>query len=563
MLDKILNSIIKDEGKPSSEVAKWLFDQLNIRAKREDDNKSSFHSYSFDYQDCFFHLETSPDQPVACLKFFYILTESYDYQAVIYFLCNYMNQHSGYYNTFYHTYDETDNTVSVHLTSSLILDGENEKIRDRFTDALAELFELRRVAYNEFEEVKASYDKQGRRDVFDDAVKQRRSLYLLMEHELDGGRLEKIDQTTFRHFRMTPQDLFSLPSFPIDESKIVSVSLTRVHQAITYISQDEYGTFDIAAVIREQRGEEEKAGKTVGSDYLLAVTLEGGMTYKVDFQWQSTSKVSNYYWLEIIAPWEISKKGMVQEAEGCVGSVYVLDKSADNNHAEVRFMMDDAKDKYKNNKLDELTEEQKNLVVFMDWDLSDDVYWGTKYFNDKAFFQCIKHLERVVLAVRPVFNTFTRRQKNVAMDVYYKLGYAYAELKIYSKALSVLQIPYNFGSIIGSVEYINCLMNTDDFRAESVVDQELGAVVERLSNIEEDEEDAPEGFVEYKSFLCRQKVYILENARDFAQAESFLKGLLKEENVDLRSFAEEEMKHLKEMQMAEQRKESESTDKKS
>ena len=68
-----------------------------------------------------------------------------------------------------------------------------------------------------------------------------------------------------------------------------------------------------------------------------------------------------------------------------------------------------------------------------------------------------------------------------------------------------------------NIEYINCLANNKDVRAINIIDDEL----ERLEGLSEDE--MPEDFELYRSFLNRRRAYVLIDMGLLDEAEEAFK----------------------------------------
>jgi hypothetical protein len=131
------------------------------------------------------------------------------------------------------------------------------------------------------------------------------------------------------------------------------------------------------------------------------------------------------------------------------------------------------------------------------------------------------------------------------MGVYTRLGFSYVELKVYSKALYYLEIPYTYGNIDGCMEYINCLIGSNDFRALSVVETQLNAIIEKLRDYDE-EDEMPEDYIDYRNFLLRRRAYLLIEKNRLDEAEKLLNRMLKEEDAVMLKFAEDKLKFIKE-----------------
>ncbi len=548
MIDKISELFKGEFGAKVVSVSKvfiGLFKKLNIEYEQVGDN-DDVTAYRFLYQgEIFVAVAPKTNNYNARILMPNILSVGNDYYQVVSYMINDMNRDLSPEANASFSYDEKENKYTADVVCPIYFIGTEDKDKQTFTELLSFMFEYRRVFSEKYQSLEEVFDKNKKRDIFEDSERSRRTAYLILEHEMMVGEQREFGDGRFRHFKLTPRDVFSIPNYVIEESSIEAFSLTRVHQSILSLKKEEYGTFDIADYLRQNRKEERtKNEQKKGSDYLISIAQTDGSVHSAYFVWQSESKVSDYYKLIVSAPTAIEKK--YRESESTMGyeTIYVVDKSESNNSAEARYMIEDANDKINAGKAEELTSEQRSLIDFMGWGVSSDIYWGLKYFHNGSYLQAIKHLECVTEVWRSHIDEFGERQLNVAMEVYFKLGYAYASLKIYSKALYYLEFSYVMGSINGSCEYINCLLMTDDWRAMSTIDRQLELVLDRLPNDDEEDgdEDVNERLYDYRDFLYRSKVRLMVCKPSlWNDAEKLLTELRDSEDEEMKSFAEEEI----------------------
>ncbi len=564
MIDKIAE-LFKDEfGTKPVIVAKVftdLFKKLNIQYEQVGDNDDAT-AYRFEYQgEVFVAVAPKTSNYNARVLMPDILSVDNDYYQVVSYLINDMNRDLSPEANASFIFEEKENKYVADVVCPIFFVGSIEKDRQTFTELLSFMFEYRRIFYEKYENLEEVYDKNKKRDIFEDSERSRRTAYLILEHEMMVGEQTEMGDGKFRHFKLTPKDIFTIPSYIVEESAIEEISMTRVHQSILNLTKDDYGTFDVADYLRRNRKEEKaKNEEKRGSDYFLSITQSDGSVYSAYFVWQSESKVSDYYKLVVSVPSAVEKKYRERESAMGYEAIYVVDKSETNNSAEVRYMIEDANDKINAGKAEELTDVQRSLIDFIGWSVSNDIYWGLKYFHNGSYLQAIKHLECVTEVWRSHIGEFGEKQMNVAMEVYFKLGYAYASLKIYSKALYYLEFTYVMGSINGSREYINCLVITDDWRAMSTIDRQLELVLDRLPNDDDEDgdDDVNEKLYDYRDFLYRSKVRLMVCKPSlWDDAEKLLKELMESEDEDMKTFAQEETALL-----ADLKKQKEESDKK-
>ena len=88
----------------------------------------------------------------------------------------------------------------------------------------------------------------------------------------------------------------------------------------------------------------------------------------------------------------------------------------------------------------------------------------------------------------------------------------------YEKALFYLDIVYGFvGNIHCKMEYINCLVNSKDFRAIYIINKEIQEDLTRAMQLKK--EEITKDMVTFHHFLRRRKAYTLVNMGRLDEAE--------------------------------------------
>ena len=173
-------------------------------------------------------------------------------------------------------------------------------------------------------------------------------------------------------------------------------------------------------------------------------------------------------------------------------------------------------------------------------DIGQDFYWGNKALKENRFWDAIVYFENVYYALQG--NWLSNDMSNESQDMFfhtcYLLGFCYAEMKLWEKAIFYLDIVFPLDNASYKMEYINCLVNSGDFRAILVIQKEL----ERVSH--SDVNEAPE----YYAFLRRRWVYMRIEMNDLDYAEKMLKEMLKEKGN--KEFAQIELEHISRLREA-------------
>ena len=193
--------------------------------------------------------------------------------------------------------------------------------------------------------------------------------------------------------------------------------------------------------------------------------------------------------------------------------------------AQYNYLKEDAFEKIRQEKYNEITEEQTWLLDQLHVNISKDYWWGNKVQKENRFWDAIIYFENVYNALQDQWRegTITDEGKDCFFKTCFRLGYCYNELQLYEKALFYLAIIYPVDNLDYKIEYINCLVNSKDFRAIYTIHDELV----RISEL--NKEDITEHVIFYHNFLRRRRAYTFIDMGKFDKAEEAFKEMLDED----------------------------------
>ena len=119
------------------------------------------------------------------------------------------------------------------------------------------------------------------------------------------------------------------------------------------------------------------------------------------------------------------------------------------------------------------------------------------------------------------------------------IGYCYAEMGLYEKALFFLEIVRPLNNIRYNIEYINCLANSRDIRAINTIHNELN----QLAQLKESE--ITDGIIFYHNFLRRRRAYTFVDMGRLDDAEEAFKEMLNEDAN--KEYANGELEYIQEL----------------
>ena len=209
---------------------------------------------------------------------------------------------------------------------------------------------------------------------------------------------------------------------------------------------------------------------------------------------------------------------------------------------EVKYMLDEARQKSSGQDLTNMTDEQKMLLIQLTPTLQEDLYWGFKYFNDDCLYQSLFYFKRIYYNFK--VHTDNKIDKRLHGDISLYIGIVYCRLKRYELAYYYLDHSNKYDSILASEWYVNCLCTMRSPSAYKYIKHMLRSIANNLE-LDDVSESLREDYYKYYLFLKRRLVQTLISDERYFEAEDLLKQMIKdEENVE---FSMKELKLLREL----------------
>lgn len=176
--------------------------------------------------------------------------------------------------------------------------------------------------------------------------------------------------------------------------------------------------------------------------------------------------------------------------------------------------------------------------------------WGNQAFQEHRYWDAILYLENVYheLKERWLEDEIIDEERHIFFQTCYMIGFGYADMGLHEKACYYLDIIWPLEEITYCREYINCLVNLKDLRAESTIDSELDRLEQLMNNNSEIDDIS----VSYFRFLKRRKAHVLVDIDKLDEAEKIFRELLQdEEQEQVIKYIEGELKYIDEMRTSE------------
>lgn len=508
---------------------------------REEDHTTSV-CFFFDFQGGHFRIHADKVMNVIQIDYPLIFDTGVEYMNTVRTFCNEMNVRTRF-SRFVYQYVEEKHRVVVHIFTGIFMPEDGNDKHQQFRSLLESHFALQRQFCTQLEEQLKNMAKDQPQDVELEGVHERRMQYLLAEQELmhqasDAdvrSSMEKpitVAQVVGRFFR---EDAI------FDEMRVVTDNL------LIMSGNDSIRNYNILSALLE--GEGENVQLKADEATLILKGKEESVTIQVTPKVEAGKAI--YFHVSVLCPWQEIGGQLHESRMEARSFLMVYDKVSEENHeAEFKYMWEDAKAKLAAKNFKEMSKEQSMICDLEDNRLAMHFYWANKYFEEKRCFEALHHLEVVYSELNNNFNRLDDSLKNRFYHTCYMIGFCYTQLGMYQKAYFYLDIVSQFHRMPDTIEYVNCLANSKDFRAIYLINSLLADLQQPESrNDEEGEEERDsekDRANEYmRNFLRRRKAYVLINLQEYEEAEKLLQELLKEPaNAD---FALGELAYLQKL----------------
>lgn len=238
----------------------------------------------------------------------------------------------------------------------------------------------------------------------------------------------------------------------------------------------------------------------------------------------------------------------------CGAMIEIRLSTEQDDYWEVKFMVDEAREKHAKHEFLSMTNEQKMMLVQLCPNVQDDFYWGIKYFNEDCWYQALFYFKRIFYNYSLLENHKAYKEEMMAEICLY-LGITYYRLKMYDRAYYYLDRSKKYNSILASEWFVICLCSLKDPLSVSYIKEMLRVVRNDLKQTEDQlSEDTKKEFYDYYLFLKRKLVQALITDYLLDEAEALLKQMIEDnENVE---YSKAELALIRKIRNNEKRSES-------
>lgn len=515
----------------------YLLDKCNCEYNWE--HTDSYSETDFSYQGGYFCLRVFNDSTA---RLFYLMQpEDFSKIQNVQLIINNINRIAEYINCTYSINIE-ENTVAVWFSHRFVALTYEVQMLDYFKAVLNDCFRASRYFYDEFNKLK---DKDG--DAVMENYKTRRLNYLLFEQEIQHNSIDDENREKLPVCSSSESEI-SLASvlqtlFLLDVDKIQQVKILKNGKLSVVTDKDEISNIHIWSLLCDSLGKE-AAFKVDSVTFMVDTDDDQHVIITVQTLLEDEkrlyARISGYLQNRIVT---LEKDRYAKQDADFYSVCVAYDKMTDGDRsAEYDFLVQDAIEKMRENKRAELTEEQEfiveNNIVFP----NRDFFYGKKYFLEKRYFESLCCFKRCYAQMQADYQRLKDSDKDIFFSVCYYIGFCYMEIHQYEKACMYLEIAAETHTISYTMEYVNCLANSRDFRAGAVIDRILSEVYQQHSK-QELEDHA--GLTDFLNFLRRRRAYVCIDLGDLDSAEEQFKEMLNEPENE--QYALKELVYIKQL----------------
>ena len=535
----------RDAGRPfydrSQDATKILVNsalrELNCKCTWTNDHGDLI--AKFDYQSGHFRIRLEKGSPYAKIAYLFFLVTPLENLELVRNLCNQCNINSENCRIVYSTNNER-NSVEVHIVAGVWFS--ETTVRDILERTMTNVFRWQNVFVKRFNDLQETNSKSERRDIEADQAHWERELYLIREQELmhqesgPGWRETASEPVTLRRVLAVVMGL-----------KDVSVKRLTMMAADTVTEIDSRSAMDYdlsAPLIHEDDFLHRLAVLNLTFDDPGQPGKERQMT--IHLKAEKRSRHSLYYRISLmLVPLSAQKIVPLGSIGNQVESksmlvAYDLTSSKDQED-EFRYMWKEAVEKVKTGDTDSLSDEQRLICDCMDPQLAGNLYRGRTLMEQERCMEALRYLENAFNTLSARFtNRMSVADRDKFGEVAYLIGFCYNRLQLYRPAYYYLELTLPFHRVNYTEEYINCLVNSGDFRASTMIDE----LILEIENVHPADEGAiwHQNVRPFLNFLKRRKAYVCISQQRYDEAEAMLKKML--DDPDNSDFALNELAYI-------------------
>ena len=520
--------------------------QLNCKMKWTKDNNRYLVRY--DFQGGHFIIVLEKGNPYLHLTFPYFFSVDADQLDPVRMVSNLCNLNSDMTRVIYNV-NSKEGKIDLHINS--VMPIVRKGMKTMLENVMEDAFRWQKVFVDKFSEV----DRQGGNNKFDQEkthANHEREVQLMRE-------LEMTHQTGGPNWHESDRDLLSLGSLlatAMGLNDVIPISLTLTIDGKTNVIDDPDAILDYPVSQVLISNHQFSGQSAVGllhfydpSDPIKPRHLT------LDFEREDATKDTLYYRVTLsLAPLSMSKR-LTEDSEEhqCRMTSVLLGfdlTPSEGRVARFRYLWKEAMGKMQSGDTDSMTPDERFLAGLQDEHVAENYYNGYHLYQRKRFYEALPPLRNAFRVVTKQLDVDTKRKLTLMDELAYLIGCCYMNLHQYHNALYYLQLLMPTSQQLYSKAYINCLVNSGDFRALCVLNSILNQLSDITSHLhdnddDDDDDDSRPNMAQlnaFENFVRRRKAYLLVSLGRYDEAEHLLKLLL--DDPDNSDFALNELAYI-------------------
>lgn len=512
--------------------------QMNIKVEWDKEGDKQIVHYT--YQGGHFNITLEKDSPFARLTFLFFYQTDIDDIEKVRVVCNLCNLNTDACRIVY-TIDEKKGKVDIHLIS--VLPVNDKGMKDMLERVMGDAFRWQNTFTTKYEKHKSQEEHDDGMDSEKAKAMLERDLQLIREQEMThqeaGPDWHESEDNQFV--------LSGLLATAMGLSDIIPIKLSLAidGDVMTIDDPDDILSYRISEPLIN--GKDFVHGSATGKldfyDPRDPVTTRNLM---LDFEQQGKTKDTLFYRITLaLVPVAINAKinNESEQHEKQMTSVLLGYDLTDSKErlAHFRYVWKEAMAKQKAGSTEKMSDEEKVLYNIQDPHLGYNYFHGRDLYLHKRFYEALLPLTDAYRVVTHIYDHNDRHVRDLLDEIAYFIGCCYMGLHQYDRASYYLQLTIPTTHQSYTEAYVNCLVNSDDFRAMDVLTGLQGTLQTMLNNMEnqvdeeDDEDEVQQGpnheqLVGFLNFVKRRRAYMLVDKGKYKEAEKILKQLLDDPN---------------------------------
>lgn len=521
---------------------------LNIKVtwKKEGDNQVAH----FTYQGGHFNIMLEKNSPFARLSYLFFYQADIDDIETVRMVCNLCNLNTDACRIVY-TVDEKKSKVDVHLISVLPVHGKDMK--DMLERVMGDSFRWQTTYASKFDEQKKQITPGSEKDKEKGDAMYERDLELIREQEMTH-------QEAGPDWHEAASGLMKLRGLLATAMGLTDIIPIRLTLAV----DDKLATIDDPDAILDypvskpliDGGAFVHNSATGRLDFYDPRDPVSGRRLTMDFAQEGSTADTLFYRITLaLVPLSLGRKVSESDEQHSKRMTSVLlgyDLTpSEGRQAHFRYVWKEAMAKQKAGDSDKMTDEEKVLAGMQDQRLAYNYYHGRDLYLHKRFYEALLPLTDAFRTMTRKFDHHNRHVMDMIEEVAYFIGCCYMGLHQYERANYYLQLLLPTTHQSYSEAYVNCMVNSGDFRAMDMLTGLQGSLQTMLNNMDmqadDEDEEASQGpseeqLTSFINFIKRRRAYMLVDNGKYGEAEKLLKQLL--DDPDNSDFALSELAYI-------------------